>query len=89
MSEYYGEFSGDYGIFSEIRLESWNTRFESLFGAGVARERRTAIFDAKNIFLMGFATYNGVEQVSTRYRRDTTTVVQTNSHFWEPSLDCG
>lgn len=40
MSEYSGEFSGDYGIFPEIRLESWNTRFESLLAA---REHRPAI----------------------------------------------
>lgn len=74
MSEYSGEFSEAMRIFSEKRLESWNTRFESLLGAGEARERRTAIFDAKNIFLMGFTTYNGIEHFSEvrkqRCRRD-------------------
>lgn len=74
MSEYSGEFSGDYGIFPEIRLESWNTRFESLIGA---KPVNCPGDNAKNIFLMGFTTYNGVEQYATKTVADQFSLLGT------------
>ena len=70
MSEYSGEFSRDDGMFPEIRLESWNIRFESFVLQRRRKGRERLHFDAKNIFLMGFTTYNGVEQVSEVEKED-------------------
>ena len=57
-------------MFPEIRLESWNIRFESFVLQRRRKGRERLPFDAKNIFLMGFTTYNGVEQVSEVEKED-------------------